>query len=129
MAHGGARATWGWKCRSRKMAILQKQLIAKASLVGKAGHHRNADARVHGVQPPAHPCESTGCGQRDFGRHGLHHALGESAMGKYPEEAVAMLARIAAYTEAHRPPTRLNDLKAIAKQHQPTTVAEAIASV
>ena len=38
---------------------------------------------------------------------------GESAMGKYPEEAVAMLARIAAYTEAHRPPTRLNDLKAM----------------
>ena len=27
---------------------------------------------------------------------------GESAMGKYPEEAVAMLAKIAAYTEAHR---------------------------
>jgi len=37
---------------------------------------------------------------------------GESAMGKYPEESVAMLAKIAAYTEAHRPPTRLADLKA-----------------
>ena len=54
---------------------------------------------------------------------------GESAMGKYPEEAVAMLAKIAAYTEAHRPPTRLNDLKAMSSQHQPTTAAEAIASV
>jgi pyruvate kinase len=29
---------------------------------------------------------------------------GESAMGKFPEEAVAMLAKIAAFTEAHRPP-------------------------
>src|SRR4030095_9717913 len=27
---------------------------------------------------------------------------GESAMGKYPEEAVTMLAKIAAYTESHR---------------------------
>ena len=52
---------------------------------------------------------------------------GESAMGKYPEESVAMLARIAAFTEAHRPPTRLNDLKEMCCRHQPTTVAEAIA--
>ena len=54
---------------------------------------------------------------------------GESAMGKYPEEAVAMLAKIAAYTEAHRPPTRLNHLKAMSGQHQPATAAEAMASV
>ena len=40
-----------------------------------------------------------------------------------------MLAKIAAYTEAHRPPTRLNDLKAMSSQRQPTTAAEAIASV
>ncbi len=30
---------------------------------------------------------------------------GESAMGKFPEEAVTMLAQIAAFTEAHRPRT------------------------
>jgi pyruvate kinase len=54
---------------------------------------------------------------------------GESAMGKYPEEAVAMLARIAAYTEAHRPTTRLDDLRTIARQKPPTNAAEAIASV
>ena len=40
-----------------------------------------------------------------------------------------MLAKIAAYTEAHRPPTRLNDLRAISRQRPPTTAAEAIASV
>jgi pyruvate kinase len=54
---------------------------------------------------------------------------GESAMGKYPEEAVAMLAKIAAFTEAHRPPTRLNDLKAVFRQRRPATAAEAIATV
>jgi Pyruvate kinase len=30
----------------------------------------------------------------------------ESAMGDFPEESVAMLAKIAAYTEAHRPHTQ-----------------------
>ena len=50
-------------------------------------------------------------------------------MGKYPEEAVAMLAKIAAFTEAHRPPTRLNDLEAMLRHTRPATAAEAIASV
>jgi pyruvate kinase len=54
---------------------------------------------------------------------------GESAMGRYPEEAVAMLARIAAYTEAHRPPTRLDALEAMARQTEPNSAAEAIAEV
>jgi pyruvate kinase len=39
-----------------------------------------------------------------------------------------MLAKIAAYTEAHRPPGRMNRLKATSR-HRPTTAAEAIASV
>ena len=52
---------------------------------------------------------------------------GESAMGKYPEESVAMLAKIAAYTEAHRPPTRLQELEALAKQDRPTSAAGAMA--
>jgi pyruvate kinase len=54
---------------------------------------------------------------------------GESAMGKYPEEAVAMLARIAAFTESHRPPPRHYDLHATASQRPPATAAEAIAAV
>jgi pyruvate kinase len=40
-----------------------------------------------------------------------------------------MLARIAAYTEANRVPTRLDDLKAMARQRQPAIAAEAIAQV
>ncbi len=31
---------------------------------------------------------------------------GESAMGKYPEEAVAMLAKIAVFTESHGSPAQ-----------------------
>jgi pyruvate kinase len=51
---------------------------------------------------------------------------GESAMGKYPEEAVAMLARIAAYTETHRPSARSADRLA---GLPPATAAEAMAGV
>ena len=40
-----------------------------------------------------------------------------------------MLAKIAAYTEAHRPPTRLSDLRALSSQRRPTSAAEAIALV
>jgi pyruvate kinase len=54
---------------------------------------------------------------------------GESAMGQFPEEAVAMLASIAAATEARRPPARLRDLRALCLERTPTTAAEAIAAV
>jgi pyruvate kinase len=52
----------------------------------------------------------------------------ESAMGCYPEESVAMLARIAVYTEAHRPPTRIDDVMALSS-HSESAAAEAMAHV
>jgi pyruvate kinase len=54
---------------------------------------------------------------------------GESAIGKYPEEAVAMLAKIAAYTESQRPPVRLPELRSSLRHGPPNTVADAIASI
>jgi pyruvate kinase len=54
---------------------------------------------------------------------------GESAIGQYPEEAVAMLAKIAAYTESHRPPVRLAELRARLRKGPPHTTADAITSV
>ena len=47
---------------------------------------------------------------------------GESAIGKYPEESVSMLAKIAAYTETHRAPPRL-------EHPRPATPSDTIASV
>jgi pyruvate kinase len=54
---------------------------------------------------------------------------GESAIGHYPEEAVAMLAKIAACTESQRPPVRLADLRGRLRQGPPHTTADAITSV
>ena len=53
---------------------------------------------------------------------------GESAMGRYPEESVAMLAKIAASPKrAVRPPCYI--ISNGNRPHQPTTAAEATASV
>jgi pyruvate kinase len=51
---------------------------------------------------------------------------GESAMGRYPEDAVAMLARIATYSEAHKPRTQRDQITAIANRRLPDSAPEAI---
>jgi pyruvate kinase len=50
-------------------------------------------------------------------------------VGRYPEEAVVMLAKIAAATEARRPAAGLSQMRDFFRHHPPTTAAEAMASV
>ena len=124
-----ARGDLGVEVPIEEMAILQKQLIAKASLAGKPVI--TATQMLESMTTSRLPtrAESTDVANAILDGTDCIMLSGESAVGKYPEEAVVMLAKIAAYTEAHRPPTRLNDLKAMSSQHQPATAAEAIASV
>jgi len=124
-----ARGDLGVEVPIEQMAILQKQLIAKASLVGKPviTATQMLESMVSSRLPTR--AESTDVANAILDGTDCIMLSGESAMGKYPEEAVAMLAKIAAYTEAHRPPTRLNDLKSCSSQHPPASVAEATASV
>ena len=124
-----ARGDLGVEVPIEEMAILQKQIIAKASLVGKPviTATQMLESMVSSRLPTR--AESTDVANAILDGTDCIMLSGESAMGKYPEEAVAMLARIAAYTEGHRPPTRLSDLKALCSQHHPTTAAEAIASL
>ena len=124
-----ARGDLGVEVPIEKMAILQKQLIAQTSLAGKPiiVATQMLESMVSSRLPTR--AESTDVANAILDGTDCIMLSGESAMGKFPEEAVAMLAKIAAYTEAHRPPTRLNDLKLLSSQHQPTSAAEAIASV
>jgi pyruvate kinase len=50
-------------------------------------------------------------------------------MGRFPEEAVAMLARIAAATESRRASASINRLEEFYRTHRPATTSEAIATV
>ena len=122
-----ARGDLGVEVPIEQMAILQKQLIAKASLAGKPviTATQMLESMVSNRLPTR--AESTDVANAILDGTDCVMLSGESAMGKYPEDAVAMLAKIADFTEAHRPPTRLNDLKAISCGHQSTTTAEAIA--
>jgi pyruvate kinase len=124
-----ARGDLGVEIPIEEMAILQKQLIAKASLAGKPviTATQMLESMVSNRLPTR--AESTDVANAILDGTDCIMLSGESAMGKYPEEAVAMLAKIAAFTEAHRPPTRLHDLQTMSRHKQPTTAAEAIASV
>jgi len=124
-----ARGDLGVEVPIEEMAILQKQLIGQAGLVGKPviTATQMLESMVSSRLPTR--AESTDVANAILDGTDCIMLSAESAMGKYPEEAVVMLAKIAAYTEAHRPPTRLDDLKASCSQHRPSTAAEAIASV
>src|SRR4029453_17485416 len=54
---------------------------------------------------------------------------GESAMGKFPEEAVTMLAKIAAFTETHRPNRSLTARREFLQQQAAITGGDRMASL
>lgn len=122
-----ARGDLGVEVPIEEMAILQKQLIAKASLAGKPviTATQMLESMITSRLPTR--AESTDVANAILDGTDCIMLSGESAMGNFPEEAVAMLAKIAAYTEGHRPPARLLELKAMS--HAPATTTEAIAAV
>jgi len=123
-----ARGDLGVEVPVEQIAVIQKQLISQAKRVGKPVI--TATQMLESMTTNRLPtrAESTDVANAILDGSDCIMLSGESAMGKYPEEAVAMLAKIAAYTEAHRPPTRLDHLNA-SSQQQPGTAAEAIAWV
>jgi pyruvate kinase len=109
--------------------VLQKRLIAQASLAGKPVI--TATQMLESMTSSRLPTRAEATDDANAILDGTDAIMlsGESAMGKYPEEAVTMLARIAAYTEAHRPPPRPPDTTSLAAGGRPTTAAGAMATV
>lgn len=122
-----ARGDLGVEVPIEEMAILQKQLIAKASNAGKPVI--TATQMLESMTTSRLPtrAESTDVANAILDGTDCIMLSGESAMGKYPEESVAMLVRIAAFTETHRPLTGLNGSSAMSGEKKPTTAAEAVA--
>ena len=124
-----ARGDLGVEVPIEEMAIIQKHLIAKASLVGKPVI--TATQMLESMTSSRLPtrAEATDVANAILDGTDCVMLSGESAMGRFPEEAVAMLARIAAHVEAHRPLTRLRDLWEAIQQGKPATAAEAVATI
>jgi pyruvate kinase len=121
-----ARGDLGVEVPIQEIALIQKQLIAKANLAGKpvitatqmleSMHTSRLPTRAEATDVANAILDGTDCLMLS----------GESAMGNYPEESVSMLAKIAAATEIRRPRVRPS---LFGSEIQPATTAEAIASV
>src|SRR5881409_2788828 len=98
-----ARGDLGVEVPIEKIAYTQKQLIAKANIAGKPviTATQMLESMVASRLPTR--AEATDVANAILDGTDCVMLSGESAMGKFPEEAVTMLAKIAAFTETHRP--------------------------
>jgi pyruvate kinase len=124
-----ARGDLGVEVPIEEIAITQKRLIAKANLAGKPviTATQMLESMVSSRLPTR--AEATDVANAILDGTDCVMLSAESAAGRFPEESVAMLARIAAATEAHRPRASLENLRALSLERKPSTVAEAIATV
>jgi pyruvate kinase len=124
-----ARGDLGVEVPIEEIAYIQKQLIAKANLAGKPviTATQMLESMVSSRLPTR--AEATDVANAILDGADCVMLSGESAMGKFPEEAVAMLARIAAFTESHRPSNSLSVQRELLKQEDPKTGGERMTSV
>ncbi|OAI57422.1 pyruvate kinase [Verrucomicrobiaceae bacterium SCGC AG-212-N21] len=97
-----ARGDLGVEVPIEEIAHTQKTLIAKANLAGKPviTATQMLESMVSSRLPTR--AEATDVANAILDGTDCVMLSGESAMGKFPEEAVTMLTRIAAFTEKHR---------------------------
>jgi len=124
-----ARGDLGVEVPLEEMAITQKRLTAKAVLAGKPviTATQMLESMVSNRLPTR--AEATDVANAVLDGTDCIMLSGESAMGKYPEEAVQMLAKIAAYTEARRPHHTLRELHELCESQPHESVAETMGLV
>jgi pyruvate kinase len=124
-----ARGDLGVEVPIQKMAIIQKELINKCRMAGKPAITATQMLESMTISRLPTRAESTDVANAILDGTDCIMLSGESAMGKYPEESVKMLADIANYTEQHRPAHRQIDLDVVFDPQNPTTGAAALSTM
>jgi pyruvate kinase len=124
-----ARGDLGVEVPIEKIAHTQKRLIAKANVTGKPVI--TATQMLESMMASRLPtrAEATDVANAILDGTDCIMLSGESAMGKFPEEAVTMLAKIAAFTETHRPRTSLAAQQEFLGHHPAPTGSDRMASL
>ena len=124
-----ARGDLGVEVPIEQIAVTQKSLIARANLAGKPVI--TATQMLESMVASRIPTRAEATDVANAILDGTDAVMlsGESAMGRFPEESVAMLAKIAEATEPHRAAASVNRLHEFYRTHRPETAAEGIATV
>ena len=124
-----ARGDLGVEVPIESIAITQKSLIARANLAGKPVI--TATQMLESMVASRIPTRAEATDVANAILDGTDAVMlsAESAVGRFPEEAVAMLAKIAEATESKRAVASINRLDEFYRTHRPATAAEATATV
>src|SRR5438132_1007306 len=124
-----ARGDLGVEVPIEEIAYTQKQLIAKANLAGKPviTATQMLESMVASRLPTR--AEATDVANAILDGTDCVMLSAESAMGKFPEEAVTMLAKIAAFTEAHSPSRSFEAQRDFLEEQMTTITGDRMASV
>ena len=124
-----ARGDLGVEVPIEEIAYTQKQLIATANLAGQPviTATQMLESMVWSRLPRR--AEATDVANAILDGTDCVMLSGESAMGNFPEEAVTMLAKIAAFTETHRTPRSVAAQREFVQQPALTSTGSRMASV